>query len=410
MTRGAVEGARGAVGRGVAVGHGAAAPDDPTIAGPDVAITGRDVTAIGSATVRRRDTAAHGTAATDATGPGRAARRPPLGLLVGTGGALLLATLVVTVTIGPADLAVGEVVRSVLSHLGFRVAEVPRLDDAIVWDLRMPRVLTAAAVGAGLAIAGAVMQSLTRNPLADPYLLGLSSGASLGAAAVLLLGLGVLLPVAAFVGALLALLATLALARNGGTLTPVRAVLAGLAVSQLAAAATSFVIFWTAKGDSYQEILSWLLGSLAGTTWPSVGIAVGALVVVGLVLAAVAGRLDAFAFGDTAAASLGVDPNRTRWFVMTVVALLTGALVSVSGSIGFVGLLVPHAVSQLTGPSHRRLLPVAALAGAVLLVWADTLARTVFDPRELPVGIVTALLGAPVFAWLMRRARGASWT
>lgn len=341
---------------------------------------------------------------------GRGPRRPALGLLVGSGAALFVVTLVVAVAIGPAHLGVGEVVRSIAAHLGARVAPVPPLHDAIVWDLRLPRVLTAAAVGAGLAVAGGVMQSLTRNPLADPYLLGLSSGASLGAAAVLLLGLGVLLPVAAFVGAMLALLAALTLARVGGTLTPTRAVLAGLAISQLAAAATSFVIFWTAKGDSYQEIVAWLLGSLAGTTWSSVAIAVGACVVACLVLVAAAGRLDAFAFGDTAAASLGVDPNRTRWALMAVVALLTGALVSVSGSIGFVGLLVPHAVSPLTGPSHRRLLPVAALAGGVLLVWADTLARTVFEPRELPVGIVTALLGAPVFAWLLRRARGAAWS
>ncbi len=341
----------------------------------------------------------------------RTTRRPALGVLLGVGGALLLVTLVVTIAIGSADLAVSEVVRSVLAHLGLPVEPVPRLHDAIVWDLRLPRVLTAAAVGAGLAVAGGVMQSLTRNPLADPYLLGLSSGASVGASAVLLLGLGVLLPVAAFAGAFVALLATLALARStGGSLTPARVVLAGLAVSQLAAAATSFVVFWTAKGDSYQEILSWLMGSLAGATWGSVGIAVAAFVVVGAVLAAWAGRLDAFAFGDTAAGALGVDPNRTRWFLLTVVALLTGALVSVSGSIGFVGLLVPHAVAPFTGAAHRRLLPVAGLAGAVLLVWADTLARTVFDPRELPVGIVTALLGAPLFAWLLRRGRGASWT
>lgn len=340
----------------------------------------------------------------------RAPLRPPLGLLVGTGAVVLVASVALAVTIGPAHLALGEVARSVASHLGLRMAPVPTLHDAIVWDLRLPRVLTAAAVGAGLALAGAVMQSLTRNPLADPYLLGLSSGASLGAAAVLLLGVAVLLPVAAFAGAMLALLAALSLARVGGTLTPTRAVLAGLAISQLAAAATSFVIFWTARGDSYQEIVAWLLGSLAATTWSSVAIAAGALVVASLVVVAAAGRLDAFAFGDTAAASLGVDPNRTRWFLMGVVALLTGALVSVSGSIGFVGLLVPHAVSPLTGPSHRRLLPVAALAGGVLLVWADTLARTVFAPRELPVGIVTALLGAPVFAWLLRRGRGAAWS
>ncbi len=336
--------------------------------------------------------------------------RTPLALLLAAGVAVLVATILVTVTIGPADLGVAEVARSVAAHLGLPVEAVPRLHDAIVWELRLPRVLTAAAVGAGLALAGAVMQSLTRNPLADPYLLGLSSGASLGAVAVLVVGVGLLLPVAAFAGALLALVATLTLARTGGTLSPGRAVLAGLAVSQLAAAGTSFVIFWTATGDSYREILTWLLGSLAGSTWSSVAIAGVAVLVVGSVLVLSATRLDAFAFGDTSAAALGIDVDRTRWGLMTVVALLTGAMVAVSGAIGFVGLILPHAVSSLTGPAHRRLLPVAALSGAVFLVWADTLARTLFDPRELPVGIVTALVGVPVFAYLLRRGKGTAWT
>jgi iron complex transport system permease protein len=336
--------------------------------------------------------------------------RTPLVLLVLAGLAVLVVTVLVTVTIGPADLGVGEVARSVAGHLGLPVEVVSRLHDAIVWDLRLPRVLTAAAVGAGLAIAGAVMQSLTRNPLADPYLLGLSSGASLGAVAVLVVGVGLLLPVAAFAGAFLALVATLALARSGSTLSPGRTVLAGLAVSQMAAAGTSFVIFWSSTGDSYREILNWLLGSLAGATWASVAIAGIAVVVVGTVLLLSATRLDAFAFGDTSAAALGIDVDRTRWTLMTVVALLTGAMVAVSGAIGFVGLILPHAVSSLTGPAHRRLLPVAAISGAVFLVWADTLARTVFDPRELPVGIVTALIGVPVFAYLLRRGKGSAWT
>lgn len=336
--------------------------------------------------------------------------RTPLALLVAAGLAALVLTILVAVTIGPADLSVSEVARSIGGHLGLPVGPVPRLHDAIVWDLRLPRVLTAAAVGAGLAIAGAVMQSLTRNPLADPYLLGLSSGASLGAVAVLVVGVSLLLPVAAFAGALVALVATLALARTGGTLAPGRAVLAGLAVSQLFAAGTSFVIFWTATGDSYREILNWLLGSLAGSTWSSVAIAGSAVVVTGVVLLGAATRLDAFAFGDTSAGALGIDVDRTRWTLMTVVALLTGAMVAVSGAIGFVGLILPHAVSSLTGPAHRRLLPVAALSGAVFLIWADTLARTLFDPRELPVGIVTALIGVPVFAYLLRRGKGMAWS
>ncbi len=353
--------------------------------------------------------------ATAQSGTPRAPWRPPLGATLVVGVALLVGTVLVCVTIGPADIAVGDVVRSIAGHLGVGPAVgadggVPRLVDAIVWDLRLPRVLTAAAGGAGLALAGAVMQSLTRNPLADPYLLGLSSGASLGAVAVLVLGVGLLLPVAAFAGALAALVAALGLARSGGVLAPGRTVLAGVAVSQLAAAGTSFVIFWSATGDSYREILNWLLGSLAGSTWQSVAIAGVALVGVGTVLIASAVWLDAFAFGDTAAASLGIDVNRTRWTLMTLVALLTGGMVAVSGSIGFIGLVLPHAVSSITGPAHRRLLPVAAVTGAIFLVWADTGARTLFDPRELPVGIVTALVGVPVFAVLLKRGRGNAWT
>lgn len=343
-------------------------------------------------------------------GTHRPPRRLPLAPLLVALSAVLVVTVLVTVTLGPADLAVADVLRSIGAHLGLATGDVPRLADAIVWELRLPRVLTAAAVGAGLALSGAVMQSLTRNPLADPYLLGLSSGASLGAVAVLVLGASLLLPVAAFAGAAAALLATLALARTGGGLTPGRTVLAGLAVSQLCAAATSFVIFWTATGDSYREILSWLMGSLAGASWTTVAIAGLAVLVVGTVLVLRGARLDAFAFGDTSAAALGVDVARTRWTLLGLVALLTGACVAVSGAIGFVGLVLPHAVAALTGPEHRRLLPVSAVVGATFLIWADTVARTVFDPRELPVGIVTALVGVPVFAVLLRRRGGSAWT
>ena len=343
--------------------------------------------------------------------PGPAPRPAPsagglrLAVVVLALAAVLVLTVLVSVTIGPADIAVPDVLASIGHHLGLVGDAPPRLTDAIVWELRLPRVLTAAAVGAGLAVAGAVMQSLTRNPLADPYLLGLSSGASLGAVAVLLLGAAVALPAAAFVGALAALVATMALAGSLGALTPTRTVLAGLAVSQLCAAATSFVIFWSATGDSYREILGWLLGSLAGSTWASVTIAGSAVLVLGSALVGAGRTLDAFAFGDTAAAALGVHVARTRWVLLTLVALMTGALVSVSGSIGFLGLVLPHAVRFVVGARHRLLLPVSALVGASFLVWADTAARTVFEPRELPVGILTAFLGAPVFAWLLFRSR-----
>lgn len=329
---------------------------------------------------------------------------------------LLAASVVVAVTIGPAALSPADVLASVAAHLGFGEPTLSPLRDGIVWQLRMPRVLTAAAVGAGLALCGAVMQAITRNPLADPYLLGLSSGASVGAVVVLVLGWSLLLPLAAFAGALVALVATLGLAIGagrgagagpaaGGRLSPTTTVLAGVAVTSVFGAITSLVIFWSATNDSYREILNWLLGSLAGTDWTSVVIAGGALLVVGAPLLASARTLDAFAVGETGAAALGVDVGRSRLLLLGGTALLTGALVSVSGSIGFVGLVLPHAVRLVVGPGHRALLPLSALAGAIFLVWADTGARTLFDPRELPVGILTALIGGPVFAWLLLRTR-----
>jgi iron complex transport system permease protein len=235
--------------------------------------------------------------------------------------------------------------------------------------------------------------------------LGLSSGASLGAVSVILLGLTALLPVAAFAGALAALALTLLLASANGRITPTRTILAGLAVSSLAGAVTSFLIFWSVTGDSYREILSWLLGSLSGARWPAVAIAGTAIIVIGIPVMLSGRVLDAFAFGDTAASALGVNVQSTRWILLGATALITGAMVSVSGSIGFVGLILPHAIRLLVGPSNRALLPLSALVGAIFLVWADTIARTVFDPRELPVGIVTAIIGAPIFAILLTRAR-----
>ncbi|WP_341954249.1 putative F420-0 ABC transporter permease subunit [Salinibacterium sp. TMP30] len=335
------------------------------------------------------------------------AKVPPLAF----GSALAIALLVsitVAVTIGPADIRFEEVWRSIGSHVGIGASPLTELRDGIVWQLRLPRVLTAAAVGAGLALSGAVMQAITRNPLADPYLLGLSSGAALGAVSVLLLGAAVLLPFAAFVGALLALTLTLLLAGSLGTITPSRTVLAGIAVSALASAITSFVIFWSVTGDSYREVLSWLLGSLSGARWPAVAITVVAIIVIGIPMMLTGRLLDSFAFGDVQAASLGVNVSATRWGLLAASALVTGAMVSVSGSIGFVGLILPHAVRLLVGPGHRALLPLSALLGAVFLVWADTLARTLFDPREIPVGIVTAMIGAPIFAFLLTRRRSST--
>jgi len=327
-------------------------------------------------------------------------------------GAVLLALGVAAACIGVAGVAPADALAAIAARLGVGASPLGAVGDAIVVDLRLPRILAAAAVGAGLAIVGAVMQALVRNPLADPYLLGVSSGASVGAVLVLVTGLGTglgalggaALPAAAFAGALLALVATLGLAGAAGGATPTRTVLAGVVVASAASAVVSLVIFWRADGDAFREILAWLLGSLAASSWSSATIAlVGAALALPLLAS---GRLlDALALGDSTAGALGVDVRRTRWVLLVACALVTGALVSVSGAIGFVGLVVPHAVRLLVGASHALLLPASGLAGAIVLLVADTVARAAFDPRELPVGIVTALIGAPVFAALMLTGR-----
>lgn len=313
--------------------------------------------------------------------------------------------------IGPVSVPVGDVLAVVARRLNLGAYDVSPLDDQIVWQLRLPRVLGAAAVGAGLAICGAVLQSLTRNDLADPYLLGISSGAAVGAVTVIVLGVSLAgfvgsaaVTAAGFLGALgsLALVLVLAAGR-GGSLSPTRTVLAGVAVAQVCGAYTSLLIITTGDSDAARRVLTWTLGSVAGLRWGSaVFLAVIALAAT-LLFVSFAHQLDAFAFGETSARALGVDVDRVRWILMVGTALVTACLVAYTGAIGFVGLVVPHVVRMLAGPGHRLLLPLSALAGAALLVWADTIARSLVDGQEIPVGVVTAVVGAPFFAWLLRR-------
>lgn len=322
--------------------------------------------------------------------------------------AVLVFSAAVAITIGPAALSVGDVYRIVGDRLGGGPSGVTRLQESIVWQLRMPRVVLAAICGAGLALCGAILQSLLRNPLADPFVLGVSSGASTGAVLVAVLGVGagtLTLSGGAFAGAVLsfAVVLMLAYAAGGGT---DRVVLAGVAGTQLFSALTSFIVLSSADAEQTRGVLFWLLGSLAGVSWADVSTCA---VVVGIGLVAClahAHTLDAFAFGQDAAATLGVTVNRARIVLLVVTALVTAALVSAAGAIGFVGLVLPHAARFVVGPGHRRLLPTAALLGAIFMVWVDTLARTVFAPQELPTGVVTALLGVPAFALILLRRRG----
>ncbi|MFF5106594.1 FecCD family ABC transporter permease [Streptomyces sp. NPDC000134] len=333
-----------------------------------------------------------------------AARAP---LLTAAGTAVLAVSVAVAVTIGPADISAADVWASVAAHLGLGRGTLPPLRDGIVWDLRMPRTLLAAVCGAGLALCGAVMQSLLRNPLADPFVLGVSSGASTGAVAVVVLGVGggaVSLSAGAFVGALVAFALVLLLSHSLGAGVD-RVVLSGVAAMQLFSALTSFTVLTSADAETTRGVMFWLLGSLTGADWTAVVLCAAVLAVVLAVCLLNSATLDAFTFGEEAAAALGVRVARTRLVLLCATALLTAALVSCAGAIGFVGLVLPHATRALAGTAHARLLPVTVLAGAVFLVWVDTLARTVLDPREIPVGVVTSLIGVPAFVAVLYRGR-----
>ncbi len=282
-----------------------------------------------------------------------------------------------------------------------------RAERNIVWELRLPRVLLGALAGAGLAGVGAVLQVLTRNPLADPYLFGVSAGASVGAVTVILYA-GVVagmptLPGAAFLGALLAMLLVFAAARGrDGLVSADRLVLTGVATAFILHAVTNAMIVG-AMDRGADAALFWMMGGFGNARWSVLPLPAG-LTVLGLVwLCLRAGTINALALGDDAARSLGIDPTRLRLELFAVTALITGAIVSACGGIGFVGLILPHILRLVVGGNLRVLLPAAALGGALFLVWVDTIARIAFAPREIPVGVVTALVGGAFFLWLMRR-------
>lgn len=343
--------------------------------------------------------------------PPSRARRLRSGAAIGVFAAGLMLSVIAAGFIGTADIGPLDVFGIIVRHLGLGVLapveQTTPLIDALIWESRLPRVLLAGAVGMGLAVSGAVLQSITRNPLAEPYLLGVSSGASTGAVAVMILGFGsgaVTLSAGAFAGAIVAFAIVLALIGGGRVSNPARVVLTGVLVSQFFSAVTSLVLMLDGDADSTRGFTYWLLGSLGGARWEPLLFA-GGVILAGTVLCLLfAPALDAFAFGWDTAASLGIDVARARVVLMILTALMTAAAVAASGAIGFIGLLVPHIVRLLAGPGHRMLLPLSALGGAIFLIWVDAFARSAFSPHEIPVGVVTALLGAPVFALVLRKA------
>ncbi|CAN5626773.1 iron ABC transporter permease [soil metagenome] len=323
----------------------------------------------------------------------------------------LVLAIVLSVGVGAVSISPQQVLAIILNHLGlnFDVAYTAQ-QDAVVWSIRLPRVVLAVLVGSGLAVSGAALQGMFRNPLADPGLIGVSSGAALGA--VIALGLGIswfgiaTTPLFAFVGGVTTAVIAYSLARNHGRTEIVTLVLAGIALNTFAGAGTSMVTF-VANDAQLRAIIFWSLGSLGSATWQSVA-AAAPFVILGLLVSLRWGHpLNLMVLGEREARHLGIDTERMRVSVIVFTALMTGATVAVAGIIAFVGLIVPHLVRLVAGPDHRVLIPASALGGALLVVLADLVARNLVSPLELPLGVLTALIGGPFLLFLMLRTRRA---
>lgn len=335
--------------------------------------------------------------------------RGGLPLLAGALSAALVVSIIAGTALGPTVVPFGDTVRYLYAAItGGTISADEVTSYSIIWQVRAPRVLLAVVVGAGLSVIGVAVQAMVRNALADPFILGVSSGASVGATCVVAFGvLGVFgiyaLSVASFVGAVAASALVYVAARTRAGLSPLRLVLIGVALAYGFQALMSILVFLSPNPDAARTVLFWLLGSLGAATWEQLPIAACAVALAIIVLRRQRRSLDVLAMGDETAVTLGVDATALRRGLFLLTAVVTGALVAVSGAIGFVGLVMPHLVRILVGSPHSRVLTIAPLLGAVFLVWVDVLARTLLPPKELPIGVITALLGVPVFVTLLRR-------
>jgi iron complex transport system permease protein len=325
--------------------------------------------------------------------------------------AFLLVAVVAALLVGPADLAPHAVFNEIGSHLPFLGlhSHLDVSDRAVIWQIRMPRIVLGLLVGAMLAVSGASYQGVFHNPLADPYLLGVAAGAGLGATIAIvavpqIVGWPVSpLPLAAFAGAVMAVAATVALGRTGGARNTSALILAGVAVGSFFTAAQTFL--QQRNTPVLQAVYSWILGGLSTAGWSEVWLILPYVVVALALLLFCAGRLDVLSVGDDEASTLGVRANRVRMVVMLAATLGTAAAVAVSGLIGFIGIIVPHTIRLVLGPSYRRIVPMSMIFGGGFLVAADLIARTILSPAEIPIGVVTAFLGAPFFLIVLRQAR-----
>ncbi len=327
--------------------------------------------------------------------------------------ALLLLSIVLAIHIGAVDLTPEWIFRILVNNLTGKelfTAEWPGYAQGIVWGMRLPKVLIAACVGAGLSLVGLMMQAMTKNSMADPYLLGISSGASAGATAAILLGSlpligAVTVQAGAFLGAIVASILVFVLAGASGRVSSTKLVLSGVAISALFSALSNLLIFMQNNDKKLSSVLFWMSGSFASASWDEFLPVLLALIACIIAMLLTHRALDALLLGEEMAITVGVDVPKLKILIIVLSALVTGILVSVSGTIGFVGLVVPHISRTIIGTAHRRVVPFSALLGAILMIWADAIARVVVAPSELPIGVVTAFIGAPFFLLLLRKSK-----
>ena len=328
-------------------------------------------------------------------------------------GVLLVISCLCAIGLGAADISPDEIWKVIVNNIaGTEVYERywENSSESIIWTIRMPRVLTAFVVGAGLTLCGILMQVLTKNPLADPYVLGISQGASAGAVAAIMYGFlsflgGYGTMAGAFLGALVSIALSLRIATIRNKVTATQLVLAGIAVSALFGAITNLMIYYTAVGsDKVKTATYWMMGSLSGSSWERLLYAAIAFVVCFVLILTLSKKLDVLMLGDDVAATVGVDTGKLKLLIIVIATLLTGVIVSISGTIGFVGLTIPHITRSIVGTKHLRLVPASMLVGGTFLVIADILSRVLVAPEELPIGVVSAFFGAPFFLYLIRRS------
>lgn len=321
---------------------------------------------------------------------------------------ILFLSIGFAVTIGSVDVSIKEVYQVILYKLlniGDSSIGTGAVAD-VVWLIRMPRIVLAIAVGVGLSVVGIVMQAIVKNPLADPYILGVSSGASLGATLAVVLGIGSSfgsnsLGIMGFIGAFGVSILVLIISNIGGRSNSIKLLLAGMALSSVCSSFSSFLVYISDDSQKLKTITFWLMGSLAGAKWNEIVI-IMPIIILGVIFFMTQYRtLNLMLLGDEVSITLGTDLHKFRIIYLVITSLMIGLLVYVSGMIGFVGLIIPHIVRMIFGTDHKKIIPISALLGAIILIWADVLSRALIKGTEIPIGIVISIIGSPLFVWLM---------